>query len=113
MTPPAAAPVADTTAAPAADTAISDAPVQHGSAPALPPPVPDDDDAKDEISFVTYIIGEFADAYKMRKPDAYAYLKKYGGLDYIFECWWALHIDNPIWAVRDTYHVCRNNGGLR
>jgi hypothetical protein len=40
-------------------------------------------------------------------------LKKYGGLDYIDKCWWALHIDNPYWALRDIYKVCRNNGGYK
>jgi hypothetical protein len=72
-----------------------------------------DDETKDEISFVTFIIAQFAEAYKMTFPNAYAYLKKYGGMDYIFEYWWALHIDNPFWAVHDIYKVCRNNGGMR
>jgi hypothetical protein len=49
----------------------------------------------------------------MNKLDAYLYLQKYGGLDYLFECWWALHVDNPFWAARDIYKVCRKNGGLR
>jgi len=40
-------------------------------------------------------------------------LKKYGGIDFIFEHWWALHTDNPFWAVRDIYEVCRQNGGMR
>jgi len=34
-------------------------------------------------------------------------------MDYLNECWWALHTDNPFWAVRDMYTVCRNNGGKR
>jgi hypothetical protein len=49
----------------------------------------------------------------MNRRDAYQYLKKYGGLDYIHECWWALHIDNPYWALRDIYKVCYKNGGYR
>ncbi|MDR1914572.1 MAG: DUF3791 domain-containing protein [Clostridiales bacterium] len=72
-----------------------------------------DKETSDKISFITFIIPEFARSYKMDKQEAYFYLKKYGGLDYIFECWWALHIDNPFWAVRDIFKVCRSNGGLR
>jgi hypothetical protein len=72
-----------------------------------------DKEARNKIRFITFIIPEFARTYKMNKQDAYFYLKKYGGLDYIFECWWALHIDNPFWAVRDIYKVCRSNGGYR
>jgi hypothetical protein len=47
----------------------------------------------------------------MDRQEAYRYLQKYGGLDFIFDHWWALHIDNPYWALRDIYKVCRNNGG--
>jgi len=72
-----------------------------------------DEETRNKVRFITFIIPQFARAYKMNKQDAYFYLKKYGGLDYIFECWWALHIDNPFWAVRDIYKVCRKNGGLR
>jgi hypothetical protein len=72
-----------------------------------------DKETRNKIRFVTFIIPEFARTYKMNKQDAYFYLKKYGGLNYIFECWWALHIDNPFWAVRDIYKVCRSNGGYR
>jgi len=32
--------------------------------------------------------------------------------DYINDCWWALHTDNPYWAIRDIYKVCLNNGGF-
>ncbi|MDR0414252.1 MAG: DUF3791 domain-containing protein [Prevotellaceae bacterium] len=72
-----------------------------------------DREVQNKILFMAFIITKFARAYKMSKPDAYRYLKKYGGIDFLDECWWALHIDNPYWAVKDLYKVCRNNGGLR
>jgi hypothetical protein len=71
-----------------------------------------DKDTRDSISFITFIIPEFAKSYKMNIQDAYRYLKKYGGLDYLYENWWALHTDNPFWAVRDMFEICRQNGGL-
>jgi hypothetical protein len=74
---------------------------------------PSDKEAGNRLSFITFIIPEFARSYKMNKQDAYLYLKKYGGLDYLYEHWWALHTDNPFWAVRDLYEVCYKNGGLR
>jgi hypothetical protein len=40
-------------------------------------------------------------------------LKKYGEMDYLNENWWALHTDNPFWAVRNMYKVCVSNGGMR
>ena len=72
-----------------------------------------DKETHNKMQFVTFIIPQFARAYKMNKQNAYFYLKKYGGLDYLFEHCWALHTDNPFWAVRSLYKVCRNNGGLR
>jgi hypothetical protein len=71
------------------------------------------EEAKNKITFVTFIIEKFASTYKMNRQVSYFYLKKYGGIDYIFKCWWALHIDNPYWAVRDIYKVCYKNGGMR
>jgi hypothetical protein len=49
----------------------------------------------------------------MNRQEAYRYLKKYGGLDFLFEHWWALHTDNPFWAVRDMQEICYRNGGQR
>jgi hypothetical protein len=72
-----------------------------------------DKEASDRISFITFIIPEFADEYKMDRQEAYRYLKKYGGLDYIFKYWWTLHVDNPFWSVRAILEACRENGGLR
>ncbi|MDR0693809.1 MAG: DUF3791 domain-containing protein [Prevotellaceae bacterium] len=67
----------------------------------------------DKISFIAFIIPEFADAYKMNIQEAYKYLKKYGGLQFLHEHWWALHTDNPFWTVRDLYDICYENGGQR
>ena len=65
----------------------------------------------DKISFVSFIIPKFASGYKMDAQSAYFYLKKYGGMDYLNKHWWALHTDNPYWAIRDMAQICRNNGG--
>ncbi|GAB6010649.1 DUF3791 domain-containing protein [Viscerimonas tarda] len=46
-----------------------------------------DKETSDKGSFITFIIPEFASAYKMNIQDAYFYLKKYGGMDYLNECW--------------------------
>jgi hypothetical protein len=72
-----------------------------------------DKEVSDRLSFVTFIITEFADEYKMDRQEAYRYLKKYGGLDFIFKHWWTLHVDNPFWSVRAIHEVCHKNGGLR
>jgi len=68
---------------------------------------------RDEVNFISFIIPEFAAAYKMNIQKAYQYLKQYGGIDFLQENWWALHTYNPFWAVRDLYEICRQNGGVK
>ncbi|MDR0873376.1 MAG: DUF3791 domain-containing protein [Prevotellaceae bacterium] len=72
-----------------------------------------DKEINDKISFITFIITMFARAFKMDKQNAYAYLKKYGGLDYLFRHWWALHTEDPYWSVKALYAACYKNGGVR
>lgn len=48
----------------------------------------------DKISFITFIVPFFAESYKMNAQKAFFYLKKYGGWDYLNNCWWALHTDS-------------------
>jgi hypothetical protein len=72
-----------------------------------------DKDISDKINFISFIIPECARAYKMNVHKAYQYLKKYGGIDCLNKHWWALHTDNPFWAVRSMYEICHKNGGMR
>ncbi len=72
-----------------------------------------DKQTSDKVSFITFIIPAFAHAYKMNVRDAYFYLKKHGGLDFLMRHWWALHTDNEFWAVRDLHEICQRNGGMR
>ena len=70
-------------------------------------------DEKGRISFISFMIPFFADSYKMSIPDAYQFLKKWGGFDFMLEHWWALHTDNVHWAVHDIFQICHKNGGQR
>ncbi|MDR2804541.1 MAG: DUF3791 domain-containing protein [Dysgonamonadaceae bacterium] len=70
-----------------------------------------DKQTRDKTSFISFIIPKFASGYKMNMQKAYFYLKQYGGIDFLNECWRALHADHPYWAIRDIAQVCRNNGG--
>jgi hypothetical protein len=67
----------------------------------------------DKISFITFIIPMFARTYKMNKQKTYSYLKKYGGLDFLFKHWWTLHTEDEYWSLRELYEVCNENGGMR
>jgi hypothetical protein len=65
----------------------------------------------DKISFMTFIIPEFAGAFKMKVSQAYRYLKQYGGFDYLNRNWWALHTDNEYHVLLNLYKYCSQNGG--
>ncbi|MDR1652326.1 MAG: DUF3791 domain-containing protein [Prevotellaceae bacterium] len=67
----------------------------------------------DKISFISFIVPEFAAAYKMNIQKAYHYLKEYGGWDFLNNHWWALHTDSKYYALRNLYEVCYKNGGMR
>jgi hypothetical protein len=70
-----------------------------------------DKELSDKVSFLSFIIPQFAEYGKMSIPEAYCYLKKHDGLDFLSDCWWALHTYNEIWAVYDIYEYCYNGGG--
>ena len=72
-----------------------------------------DRETLDKVSFITFIIPVFARAYKMNKQNAYLYLKKYGGLEFLLEHWWTLHTEDHYWSTRELYEVCYENGGLK
>jgi hypothetical protein len=70
-----------------------------------------DIEERNMVSYVTFVIHEFAESYKMNKPEGYIYLEKYGGLDYVCRHWWALHIDNQEYVMREIFDICKRNGG--
>jgi hypothetical protein len=65
-----------------------------------------DNDTHDRIRFITFIIPKFADEYQMNRQEAYLYFKKYGGVQFIFDYWWTLHVDNPFFFFCEIHDVC-------
>ena len=72
-----------------------------------------DRETQNKMLFIAFIITKFARAYKMSNPNAYMYLKKYGGLDYLFKHWWTLHTEDPYWSLKALYSACYKNGGMK
>ena len=72
-----------------------------------------DKETSDRICFITFIVAKFAEAYQMNVRDAYLYMKKYGGFDYLCACWWGLHTEDPLWSVYDINDYCISNGGVK
>ena len=67
----------------------------------------------DKVNFMPFLITKFARAYKMNCHQAYSYLKKHGGLAFLDEHWWTLHVEDPYWSIKDLYRECHKNGGIR
>ena len=72
-----------------------------------------DNETSNKVHFMTFIITKFARAYKMNSQQAYLYLKKYGGIGFLDQFWWTLHVEDPYWSIKALYQECYRNGGLR
>ena len=70
--------------------------------------------SKQEIKILNYIIiciDEFAKQKEIKRKDAYNYLKKYKGLDFLNECYEAEHTVSLNDAIEDLTEICKRNGG--
>ena len=70
-----------------------------------------DDDIRNKVSFITFIIPAFARAYKMNVQKAYFYLKEFGGMDFFATTLVDIARRESFWAVRSLFDVCFKNGG--
>lgn len=63
------------------------------------------------LNYVIICIDEFAKQKKISRQEAYNYLKKYKGLEFLNECYEAEHTVSLNDAVEDLTRVCNGNGG--
>lgn len=71
----------------------------------------DKKDIFDRIEYVVACVGAFAQKYGLSNAQAYAYLRRFTGIDFLIDCYAAEHtlsIDN---AVCDLQVICKQNGG--
>lgn len=70
--------------------------------------------AKEEIELLNYIvvcISEFASRYGMHMRDAYLYLTRYQGIDFLKEFYDVEHTLSFDDTIADLAAICRKNGG--
>ncbi len=63
------------------------------------------------IEYVICCVGAFAERFKLSNADAYAYLDRFGAVNFLIDCYAAEHtlsIDN---AVDDIQSICLKRGG--
>jgi hypothetical protein len=70
-----------------------------------------DRNTANRISYVNFIIIGFARYFKLFIPDAFAYLDKYGGLDFLYDHYEYEHTQPKYNTCIRLYKVCRKNGG--
>lgn len=64
-----------------------------------------------KIEYVIACVGAFAQRFKLSNAQAYAYLRRYAGIDFLIDCYAAertLSIDD---AVSDLQIICQREGG--
>ncbi|MGN1157041.1 MAG: DUF3791 domain-containing protein [Agathobacter sp.] len=64
-----------------------------------------------QVSYIIAVISDFAERFSISNPQAYRYLARYKGIDFLqefYEIEHTLSFDN---VIDDVALYCRNNGG--
>ena len=64
-----------------------------------------------KTTYFVYCVNHFADRYKLSANDAFNYLFKYGGMNFLDEFYQVEHLLSLNDAVEDLTAICKNNGG--
>lgn len=63
------------------------------------------------IEYVNCCVGAFARRFHLPMAQAYAYLRRFRGIDFLIDCYAAEHTLSIEDAVDDIDLLCRKNGG--
>lgn len=66
---------------------------------------------RDMVEYINCCIGAFAREYKLKTWQAYAYLRRFTGIDFLIQCYEAEHTLSIEDAVEDLQVICARNGG--
>ncbi len=64
------------------------------------------------IEYVVCCVGAFAIRFNLNDAQAYAYLRRFTGIDFLLDCYEAEHTLSIDDAVEDLTYICKQNGGL-
>lgn len=67
---------------------------------------------RNRIEYMVTCVGDFAQAHQMTPADAFSFLKKFKGLDFLSDCYDVEHSQSIGTAVDDLEAVCVRNGGV-
>ncbi len=63
------------------------------------------------IEYIVACVGAFASRFLLSNAQAYAYLRRFTGIDFLIDCYEAEHTLSIDDAVSDLQAICRRNGG--
>lgn len=63
------------------------------------------------IEYVVACVGAFAQRHKLSNSQAYAYLRRFSGIDFLLDCYAAEHTLSIDDAVSDLQVICSRKGG--
>ncbi len=63
------------------------------------------------IEYVVACVGAFAQAFGLTNPQAYSYLRRFSGIDFLLDCYEAEHTLSIDDAVSDLQFICHREGG--
>ena len=67
---------------------------------------------KNMVGFTVALISEFAEHYGVHPRQAYAYLKRFKGMEHLRKHYGVLHTQSFPDTIEVLAQVCANNGGL-
>ena len=65
----------------------------------------------DKIEYVVASVGAFAQRFQLSNSQAYAYLRRFTGIDFLLDCYAAEHTLSIEDAVSDLQIICQREGG--
>ncbi len=68
-------------------------------------------DIKDRIEYVVACVSAFAQQFNLTNSQAYAYLRRFCGIDFLLDCYAAEHTLSIDDAVSDLRIICSREGG--
>ena len=63
------------------------------------------------LEYVVACVGEFGNRYGLSNPQAYAYLRRFSGIEFLLQHYGILHTLSIDDAVDDLQILCSRNGG--
>jgi hypothetical protein len=64
-----------------------------------------------KIEYIVCCVGAFAERFNLTNAQAYAYMRRFNGVDFLLECYDAEHTLSIDDAVEDVQTICFRNGG--